>query len=35
MYRRGKQSKRYRTEILQMLTWTDEESKVKYIELKY
>ena len=35
MHRRGKQNKIYITEILQMLLCRDEESKVKYTEVKY
>ena len=34
MQRRGKKTKIYRTENLQMSIWRDEESKVKFIELK-
>ena len=35
MHRRGEQSKIHRTEIMQMLKRKEEESKVKYTELKY
>ena len=35
MERRGKQSKIYRTEILQTSICIDEETKVKYKGLKY
>ena len=35
MQRRGKQSKIYRTEIMQMEMPTDKESKIKYTELKH
>ena len=35
MQRQRKQTKIYRIEILQTSIWRDEESKVKYKELKY
>ena len=35
MQRRGKQSKIYRAETLQILKCRDEETQVKYRELKY
>ena len=34
MRRRGQKSETYRTEILQMVICTDDESKVKYTKLK-